>query len=235
MRNEILGVVTPKTVNCTGNNWTLTLYVKEREFALQLQDELLNIAGKGNGKLYALALVELDEQGEVIATAEPVKVIAPKTDVTKPYGNAARLLRFEPDSQYAPVIRVEAFCAAFGTDKDYQSWCRKQKCAKTGDDQNIQYAHVRRGSGTGTKPNYWGIPLRQDWHAQQHQHGEITTFGGMEWMEKQRDNHISAWIASKFGEPSLGFVSPARMVAHCEAKGVLTYLPSKYREMANAE
>lgn len=72
------------------------------------------------------------------------------------------------------------------SDKDYQNWCRKQKCAKCGGGHWLQdlgewrceYAHTRlngRG-GTALKPIYSGIPLCHECHAKTHDKGLSEVF-----------------------------------------------------------
>lgn len=237
------GVVKPKMVSCTANNWVLTLSVMDEEFALELKRELINAAGKGNGKTYALALVELDDNEHIVNEAVALAPVAQNPE-PKPFGKAARLLRYDtdPEQRFLATIQNPNFCSLFGSDEKYQAWCRKQPCAKTGDlgwEQNaVVYAHVRRqgkpetSSGTGFKADYMGIPLINSLHLEQHHKGEITLFGSKDWMANQRDDHVSKWIASHFGCESLGYVDPVLMVQYCERKNAAHLLPAKYRELA---
>ena len=229
---QLGGVVRPKMVSCTANNWVLTLSVLDEDVALALKNELINAAGKGNGKMYALALVELDDNEHIVEA--PKK----KANQPKPYGKAAQLLRYELDGRFLSTIRNPAFCEVFGSDVKYQAWCRTQVCAHTGqmgsDCDSIVFAHVRRSatSGTGYKAPFMGIPLLNSVHLQQHHQGEATLFGSKDWMDKQRDDHVSRWMASFFGEESLGYVDPLLMLQHCEKKGAAHLLPANYRAMA---
>lgn len=228
--SNLTGVLKPKSVNCNSNMWTVTFYVPDEEFALKLKDELINIQGKGNGRLYGCALAEVDESEQLIETPKAIAKV-------KPYGDAAKVLRFDAEG-FLPAIRVKEFCWIFGTDTDYQEFCRTQPCAKSKKDGSmidpVVYAHVRRSkdSGTAFKADYMGIPLLNSIHLDQHQHGEITTLGSKDWMEKARDEHISKWIGSKFGVDSLGFVNPRAMVQKCIAAGKLHLIPLAYRKFA---
>jgi len=56
----------------------------------------------------------------------------------------------------------------------YQEWLRKQKSCLSGKQPCIS-AHVRRAnnSGVGCKPLCSGVPLTDEEHRYQHQHGEL--------------------------------------------------------------
>jgi hypothetical protein len=64
-------------------------------------------------------------------------------------------------------------CRELGTDKDYQNFVRTFGSCFSGM-RPVVYAHVRRAgfSGTGMKPDYFGIPLSKDEHDLQHQKHE---------------------------------------------------------------
>ena len=187
-----------------------------------LKNELFLIDGKPNGKQYALVLAEIDDNGQV------VEVKAKPTN--KPFGKEAAILRREI-AGYASTLHTHEFLACFGTDADYQEWCRKQPCAKTGHTNDIEFAHVRRSntSGTGFKAKYSGIPLTSEIHRQQHNQGEETTFGSKDWMPRKLDDYLSAWVASHFGQPSLGYVDPKHMCEHLQGLNKIFVLPVAYR------
>jgi len=83
----------------------------------------------------------------------------------------------------------------YGTDKDYQAWCRKQPSAFSGKTENIVFAHYRtaENSGTATKPVYSGIPLTWEEHQHQHQIGQYQ-FMPREWWEDQVRKHLEGWV-----------------------------------------
>ena len=204
------------------NKSGLILKLVVHEGVEDLKNELFLIDGKPNGKQYALVLAEIDDNGQVLEVkAKPTK---------KPFGKAAAILRREI-AGYASTLHTHEFLACFGTDADYQDWCRKQPCAKTGQTNDIEFAHVRRSntSGTGFKAKYSGIPLTSEIHRQQHQQGEETTFGSKDWMPRKLDDYLSAWVASHFGKDSLGYVDPQDMCEHLQELGKIYVLPTFYR------
>ena len=99
----------------------------------------------------------------------------------------------------------------YGSDKEYQAWCRNQPSAYSGGwsvytadgkGRNI-YAHHRTAanSGTGYKPEYSGIPLTWREHTSQHQYGQ-TALASAGWWEQQRIAHLARWIAEKKSQKS---------------------------------
>lgn len=82
----------------------------------------------------------------------------------------------------------------YGTDKDYQAFCRAQPSALSGQTNNIVYAHYRtaQNAGTGYKPPFSGVPLTVDEHYRQHQYG-VYTFAPSEWWEYQCALHLERW------------------------------------------
>lgn len=117
------------------------------------------------------------------------------------------------------------------------------------------YRSIEDGAGVGIKPPYSAIPLVHAWHHAQ------TVFGycaldpktgsenppqtqaecgdeqkGREWMQRQRDKHKKEWaksvLASKWGEDSMGFVDPRKVVDWADAEGVKNILPSNYIKAA---
>ncbi|MDO5686458.1 MAG: hypothetical protein Q4G42_03590 [Neisseria sp.] len=137
--------------------------------------------------------------------------------------------------------------AALGSDAEYQDWCRRQPSVITGSgdwvdgigEMRCEYAHVRRagnGSGTGIKPEYWGVPLRHAEHAMQHQNGEIavlkhhgksieTEQAAREWFEKKAAQMRTEWLKSRlyewFGVDSLKDIPPSDFAAWADKH----YLP----------
>ena len=90
----------------------------------------------------------------------------------------------------------------YGSDADYQAWCRKRPSAYSGKTTNIVFAHYRtaNNSGIGVKPVYSGIPLTQTEHMIQHRIGQFN------FMEKDRweflvEAHLKAWAASVYEKP----------------------------------
>lgn len=85
----------------------------------------------------------------------------------------------------------------YGTDKQYQAWCRKQPCAVTGQTNNVIYAHYRTAanSGIGIKPIYSGIPMNAETHKLQHQIGQYALKTRI-WWEQTIEKHLKAWAMS---------------------------------------
>lgn len=109
-------------------------------------------------------------------------------------------------------FRSAAVARVLGSDSAYQQWTRKQPCVVSGSVDSIEYAHVRRvsrGSGTGIKPEFSGVPLRSELHRIQHQKGEsglLTEYFGQTytedqakaWFDKQSDKNLAGWCKMKF-------------------------------------
>jgi hypothetical protein len=89
------------------------------------------------------------------------------------------------------------WAAAYGTDAEYQAFCRKLPSASSGATPCI-YAHYRSAtnSGIGIKPEFSGLPLTYSEHLLQHQIGQYE-FASREWWETQIKAHLSLWIRSK--------------------------------------
>lgn len=146
-----------------------------------------------------------------------------------------------------------------GTDEDYQAWCRLQKCIvcgdpgtkdmATGEVRNV-YAHVRRAgeAGTAAKPEYRGVPMCDNCHHQQHQHGELfcynkflarrnkpeakETWQGPDWFNRVAAAKLGDWARTTFveqmGYESLTEVPPNMVIDWAEQEGVLYCVPQKY-------
>lgn len=85
----------------------------------------------------------------------------------------------------------------YGSDKEYQAWCRKQPSAYSGRKTDIVYAHYRTSdnSGTGIKPPFSGIPLTWEEHTIQHQVGQYNFMPKWQW-EIEVEAHLKAWVNS---------------------------------------
>jgi hypothetical protein len=226
--DQIVGFVNPIAWSESNKNGLIIrLHVNEGND--QIKNGLFGIDGEPRKGVFAIVLVPVDDNGNI----ETVRAVS----TSKPFGDAAKLLRFDQDG-YLPTIRVKEFCQVFGSDDDYQAFCRKQECAKSQREGTISdrvvYAHLRRSndSGTAFKADYMGIPLLDSIHRDQHQHGEITTLGSKDFMEKARDQYISRWIGSKYKVESLGFVNPKDLVKTFMVAGKLHLIPLAYRKCA---
>lgn len=99
------------------------------------------------------------------------------------------------------------------TDNDFIKWVRRQPSCVSGSfsewvdgEGRCEFAHVRRvsrGSGTGIKPMFSGVPLTHDEHAMQHEKGEayllaaygIITDDAVAWFEAQADEYLKRFMA----------------------------------------
>jgi hypothetical protein len=92
------------------------------------------------------------------------------------------------------------------TDKDYQTWIRKQLCCITGRTDNIEYSHVRsaNNSGIGYKPEFSGVPMTKQIHALQHQKGVVAVvslinpmvdnkFIANDWLRDKAAQYLAQW------------------------------------------
>jgi len=157
--------------------------------------------------------------------AEAIETIPEKG----PFGKeAAKLYR-------SGFARCPDVWAAVGTDEDYLDWCRQQPCCADGSHSGpVVAAHVRRvsnGSGMGFKPAYSAIPLCDQHHREQHQHGE-SAIGGKEWVDRQRIDHLQRWawerLAGGFGVDSMTKVVPADFIAWAQNNNLSAYVPKHY-------
>jgi len=85
----------------------------------------------------------------------------------------------------------------YGTDKQYQAWCRTQPSAYSGDTRNIVFAHHRTAAnaGTGFKPPFSGIPLTYEEHNLQHQIGAWSFMSRDRW-DFLCQLHLEKWVNS---------------------------------------
>jgi hypothetical protein len=195
---------------------------------------------KKTGHILNLTLSE----GDILTTEEPARQ----------YGQEAAKLR-KSGFFYRPEV-----WRAIGIDIDYQEWVRSQKCIVCGGQDWVEqqgegkceYAHVRRGSGIATKPEFSGVPLCHKHHALQHQNGERAVYGAAialtgqptptsletarEWFEQKALSNAIKWawseLKKQLGAESWSEIEPKRLKNWAEAEGVEKYLPDIYR---NAE
>lgn len=86
----------------------------------------------------------------------------------------------------------------YGTDAQFQDWCRQQPCAVIGSDIDVIYAHYRtaKNSGIATKPPYSGVPMNYLQHLEQHRLGQYA-FKPREWWESQVLAHLIRWAKTR--------------------------------------
>jgi len=89
----------------------------------------------------------------------------------------------------------------YGTDADYQKFCRTLPSAYSNSRDNIVYAHYRtaQNSGIGIKPPYSGIPLTWAEHTLQHQIGQYSLMSRERW-EFLVQLHLEKWRNSLMQE-----------------------------------
>lgn len=188
-----------------------------------------------------IAFVRLLEEREKPAPAPKGRLSAPVEADKSPlptYGKFAQALRLHIDWMGNPKV-----WEAFGTDEQYQEWCRDQPCAWCKKaphwemDTNVrsEAAHVRRAgeSGTAFKAPFATIPLCHECHRRQHQHGE-RDFSEPEWFDQQRIKHVHAWlwVAMKktFSVGSMRDLPPDDLLSYAEETELDRFLPDCYRE-----
>jgi hypothetical protein len=128
---------------------------------------------------------------------------------------------------------------AAGTDKEFLTWLKRQKCMAGGIDcaGDIVAAHVRKvseGAGVGIKPEYCAVPLCHHHHQLQHDKGySAVHVEGIDGFMAARAHYCADWakqaIKTKLGVESLREVSPAMMLAWAEPRNLERYLPREYR------
>jgi len=90
----------------------------------------------------------------------------------------------------------------YGTDADYQAWCRTRPSAynprNNPSNSKIEYCHYRTAanSGIGCKPPYSGIPMTMQEHQLQHRVGTFNFMSRERW-EYLVNQHLEMWAASK--------------------------------------
>lgn len=185
--------------------------------------------GDKAGQLYAIVIVEVGVDGSGDAVEEHK---APAASSEKgPHGEFWRHLH-QFGWFYNPAV-----WKAVGSDEQFREWIRTQPCAARRLDTNymcvgdVVAAHVRRvanGAGTGIKPPYSAIPLCDNHHQLQHKMGE-EAMGGKEWFDKQRGEHLAAWVKSRIytmmNTDSLTKISPLEFGVFCDSLGIRHTLP----------
>ena len=119
------------------------------------------------------------------------------------YGEQAKALKL------SSFFRNPKVWEAVGSDENYCTWLRCQKCANC-KSSPVVVAHVRRianGAGIGKKPEYSAIPLCDDCHTDQHSHGESALNIDM---DKERIKYLQDWCWEEL-KTQLGFASWAEV------------------------
>jgi hypothetical protein len=142
----------------------------------------------------------------------------------------------------AELWRHREWCAALGTDADFQAYAKRWGCCEAGRSPSpcvgdVVYAHVRRvhrGSGTGIKPRFSGVGLCDFHHRQQHQHGESALTMDM---EEQADHLLKAWcnlqLSMLFRAPTLRDINPRELMEWATAVSIDYLIPREYRVIAD--
>ena len=160
---------------------------------LQLLPEHMDAIRGRRGDMVDIVIAEPPEP-----QCEPITA-KPKATGKGEHGKAWALL-YKSGWWYCPDV-----WPLFGTDADYQAWCRSQPCAIPGIpcEGDIVAAHVRRialGAGMGIKPDYTTIPMCDTAHTRyQHQHGE-SAVGGKEHLDKLLAQYRTEWMKSVIRE-----------------------------------
>lgn len=156
-------------------------------------------------------------------------------------------LSFEVDYRLpATVLRGSGFFSArdtwsaIGSDSDFLDWIRDQKCwlsqltghVCAGD---VVAAHVRRiarGAGVALKPEFSALPLCDQAHTNQHQHGE-SAIGGKERIDRASMFYVRRWSAltllAELGYKSWCHVPPIKLSNWARSNSVFDLLPPPYR------
>lgn len=178
---------------------------------------------------------------------------APPAEVPAQYGEYAKALH------QSRVLACDPFMQAIGTDAEYHAWVQRQPSCISGEfseyvdgEGRCIAAHVRRAgqAGTGYKPPYQQIPLTNEEHRIQHQHGEAELLleskilslehaaleNVREWYDVQVFRHRHAWawdtLKRKLGYSSWSMVPPRVLTRWCSENGssLLGMLPRCYRD-----
>jgi hypothetical protein len=200
---------------------------------------------RSDGIVYAQIAIdsEYSVKAEEILSGKRIPVVVARLnneDVKKksgPYGQYARAL------VQSGFFRSPVLWNAVGTDGQYLTWLKKQRCAFTGEygheDNPIVAAHVRRvsnGSGMGIKPPFSAIPLNNFHHQQQHLHGE-DSINDSRWWNSQRIKYVERWaierfralIKDQFNVESLTWLSPDLMSRLAHANDFYHIVPAVYK------
>lgn len=129
---------------------------------------------------------------------------------------------------------------ATGSDDDFLSWLRDQKCwlrqlpghVCAG---QVVAAHVRRiarGAGMAIKPKFSALPLCDRAHKNQHQHGE-SAIGGKERLDRASMLYVRQWCArtilAALNHENWCHVPPAKLRTWASNHSVNHLLPAEYR------
>lgn len=179
-----------------------------------------------------VALARLTQEA---ATAS-VHARVPHGTSDKQFGQQAKALRL------SGFFRVPDVWRALGSDVEFRTWVQRQPSAFSG--QFSEYinnegrciaAHVRRvadGAGVNIKPEYSCIPLTDEEHKRQHQHGE-SALGDSEWWDKMRIKYVEAWawqaMKKTLSAESMADIDPKTIRAWAEFHNLDRYLPQEYR------
>ncbi len=194
------------------------------------QDDYLNFMNTQTNGMVLDAALQVVENVPV----EPKKPKAAKGQ----YGEYAKKLKL------SSFFRSPKVWAALGTDEEFREWIQQQPSCISGDrdycetltgdaEMVCKAAHVRRAgeSGTGYKAEYACVPLTNEEHSCQHQHGELSCLEihlksfpknesnvsaadciAKEWFDKKRIDYVSKWAwetyKGKLGVSSMAEVSP---------------------------
>jgi len=200
---------------------------------------------KEDGIIYAQIAIdsEYSIKAEEILSGDRIPVVVARLnneDVKKksgPYGQYAKAL------VQSGFFRSPVLWNVVGSDVQYLTWLKKQRCAFTGEygheDNPIVAAHVRRvsnGSGMGIKPPFSAIPLNNFHHQQQHLHGE-DSINNESWWSTQRIKHVEKWalerfrylLKEQFGVESLTWLSPDLMFKLSTENNFYHIVPAIYK------
>lgn len=202
---------------------------------------------KKTGHILNLTLSE----GDILEAVEESPTLDATEEQPSSYGQEAAKLR-TTGFFYRPEV-----WRAIGSDADFQDWIRLRKCVVCGEQDWVEslgegrceYAHVRRGSGVGIKPEYSGVPMCNEHHRLQHAKGEQAAYHetqasiglpkagteqeAREWFEKKAIQAVTwwAWIELKkqLGAESWKDIEPSRLRIWAENEAVEQYLPDIYK------
>lgn len=184
--------------------------------------------------------------------AEVPALPAAATKIPAPYGAHSYALR------QSRVLTSEPFLRAIGTDQQYHAWVQCQPSCISHQYSEYVYgsgrciaAHVRRAgqAGTGYKPPYQQIPLTNEEHMIQHQHGEAelllrtgvmdattaTASAVREWFDAQVTTHRHQWawatLKHRLGYKHWNEVPPYVLINWCSKNNLAhTLLPAIYTD-----
>lgn len=158
------------------------------------------------------------------------------------------------------VFGLVEFASAVGTDAEYHAWIQRRKSCVSrkyseyvdGEGRCIA-AHVRRASDAGTafKPEFHQVPLTDEEHQLQHQHGEMELLlrtgifcreatpvlpNAKDWLYEKAFSYRQRWVwetlKKQLGYSSWSQVPPHVLAEWCASKSpsLLAKLPRCYRD-----